>query len=220
MRCCCGCYCYSVMKNVRWKLIEDDDNRIEMKDETGEEIRIEFDGDKQKNRASPSEPLVGKVDELQVSFVKWLKEHKPHLLECRFERRMKEEGYRIVWTPPYCPKLQPIEMFWAAGKNHVARHYDNNTKMKDVVNRLRDGWYGNENRLDPQENEFTAGVTCQKLVNKCIESADKEYIALAPAVEGEIGALQVDETHQRDTTGIPIDTLVVDMSKDIVIIDE
>ena len=71
---------------------------------------------------------------------------------------MNEEGYKILWTPPYCPKLQPIEMFWAAGKNHVANLYNTDTTMKHVIRRLQDGWYGNENIIESTNNEYTKGV--------------------------------------------------------------
>ena len=36
------------------------------------------------------------------------------------EEILKEEDRDILWTPPYCPELQPIKFFWAVRKNHVA----------------------------------------------------------------------------------------------------
>ena len=44
----------------------------------------------------------------------------PELLECKVETFLAREVYDVLWTPPYCPELQPIELFWASGKNHVA----------------------------------------------------------------------------------------------------
>ena len=104
--------------------------------------------------------------------------NKPQKLLCSFEKRMHEEGYAILWAPPYCPKLQPIEMFWAAGKNHVANLYGSNTTMKDVIRRLQDGWYGNDHQIESTDNEYTKGVRCEPLIRKCEECANAEYIAL------------------------------------------
>ena len=34
-----------------------------------------------------------------------------------------KEGWRCIFTPPYSPKLQPIELFWAHAKNYVGANY-------------------------------------------------------------------------------------------------
>ena len=113
---------------------------------------------------------------------------------------------------PYCPDLQPIELFWAAGKNHVANHFADGIKMKDTVRRLRDGWYGNNERFHEGDDEFHAVTDCKKLVTHSIGCADSTYIPLCDGISGAIGALTLDDKYERDTTGIPIDTLVVDLT--------
>ena len=148
------------------------------------------------------------------------REKNPQKLECRFKSQMKEEGYRILWTPPYCPKLQPIEIFWGNGKNHVANTYDTNTTMKDVLRRLQDGWYGNENQLQPTDVEYTTGTTCEGLVRKEIKAGDKEYIPLSLEINERIGELIINHTHKRDTSKIPVDSFVVDITKDIILEEE
>jgi transposase len=33
----------------------------------------------------------------------------------KVERLIDDRGWKIIWTPPYCPKFQPIELvFWGA----------------------------------------------------------------------------------------------------------
>ena len=160
------------------------------------------------------------MKELQVAYLKWLKQNRPKKLECEFEKRMKDEGFQILWTPPYCPKLQPIEVFWAGGKNHVADHYDVNTTMKDVVRRLQDGWYGNEDKFDKKNNEYTEGIRCDGLVRKYEECCNAEYTPLCPGLQGQIGSLTIDPDHVQDRSKIPIDSLVVDLTKDVEISDE
>ena len=198
----------------RWELYDclpaDDDS---IKDK-GEYVEIEFDIEEQSGRASKKEPRIGNRRELQIAYLRWLKENKPRKLECAFETRMKEQGYRVLWTPPYCPKLQPIEIFWANGKNHVADMYDNNTTMKDVVRRLQDGWYGNDDHLTATDVEYSTGTTCSGLVKKAVDAADKEFIPLCPGITGQIGELTIDTTHERNTTEIPIDSFVIDLTRE------
>ena len=74
-----------------------------------------FNFETQSGRAGVNKPFVANVKELQVSYLRWLKENKPSKLECTFEARMKEEGDWILWTPLYRPKVQPIEIYWANG---------------------------------------------------------------------------------------------------------
>ena len=52
--------------------------------------------------------------------VKEMNENHSHLLQCDVQKILKEAGHTWLWTPPYCPWLQPIETFWAHGKNHAA----------------------------------------------------------------------------------------------------
>ena len=109
-----------------------------------EVYRLAFNKAKFEKRAgTAAAPFVPSTTELQLGFVNWLKENKPELLECKFEKEMKAKGHNILWTPPYCPDLQPIETFWAVGKNHVADKYYDGRSMIETVADLREGWYGN-----------------------------------------------------------------------------
>ena len=130
---------------------------------------------------------------------------------------MKEEGYRILWTLPCCLKLQPIEIFWGNGKNHVENANDTNTAMKYVVRRLQDFWYGNEHKLQPKDDKYMTGTTCKGLVSKEIKARDNEYIPLCPGINGQIGELTINHTHKHDTSNIPVVSFVVDITKDIIL---
>jgi len=74
-------------------------------------LRIIFDLEEQKLRASSKKPRVASLEELKVGFVTYLKGNKPELLECKIEKYLNDRGHKILWTPPYCPELQPIELF-------------------------------------------------------------------------------------------------------------
>lgn len=112
-------------------------------DNLGDGIEIDFDFKAQSQRAGPNKPWIVKVDELKIAYVTWLKENNLPKLECKIEKYLKERGHEILWTPPYCPDLQPIELFWAGGKNYAASMYFTGRKMQDIVKHLRQGWYGN-----------------------------------------------------------------------------
>ena len=59
----------------------------------------------------------------------------------------------------------------------------------------------------------TVGTTCEGLVKKAIHAMDKEFIPLSPGIQGRIGELTIDNTHVRDTSEIPIDSFVVNLTK-------
>jgi hypothetical protein len=100
-------------------------------------------------------------------------------------------------------------------KNHVAYHFIDGIKMKETVSRLRDGWYGNTDRLEVGDDEFHEATDCGKLVQHAVKCADSIFIPLCEGLSGTIGELTIDGDHERDTTGIPIDTLVVDMTNQV-----
>jgi hypothetical protein len=98
------------LTDFRLEFANDDSNDIE---DRGDCIRIPFDPEQQKQTASQSRPLVGNTHDLNVSFVTYLKENKPELLECQVEKALKDHGHRVLWTPPYCPELQPTKTILA-----------------------------------------------------------------------------------------------------------
>eukprot|EP00957_Ditylum_brightwellii_P104673 7976523-Ditylum_brightwellii.AAC.1 len=73
---------------------------------------------------------------MQIALVDWIKDNKPELLECKVEKFLRDRGHLWLWTPPYCAKLQPIKLFWAAGKQYAAYHAFNGRTMKQTVQLL------------------------------------------------------------------------------------
>ena len=70
-------------------------------------------------QASTKNPFIPTVDELRRGLLLYISDNHPEYLVCEVEKAMNERGHCILWTPPYTPELQPIELFWAAGKNNV-----------------------------------------------------------------------------------------------------
>ena len=201
------------MNDIQMQHLEtlDEDSRNEI--DRGETIQIDFDPHLQSERAGRN-PFIGNCDELKVSFVNYLREEKPELLACKVESVLRERGHEILWTPPYCPDLQPIELFWATGKNHVAKWYFKGRSMKDTVQLLRDGWYGTFNRFGASDSKRKTPVDCRKLVARSIDMANKKFVPRCEGISGLIGSLEISEIEQDDQVVFPIDALVVDLTKE------
>lgn len=189
-------------------------------------LRVPFDEEGFKKTKSKYNSLTTPTaDELKVGFVVWLKKNKPDALRCKIEKFIEDEGGAVLWTPPYCPDLQPIELFWAAGKNNVSLNYYHGRSCVNTVKDLRDGWYGNLYKEgdemvprvpegeDPDVVELLDPSDCGKLVAHSIKCANTRVEAV-PGISGKVdadGQLTIDPAYQRvdvAPTAVPIDTLV------------
>jgi hypothetical protein len=142
--------------------------------------------------------------------MEWLKLHKPDRLDCKVEKLMKDAGHEILWTPPYCPDLQPIELFWAAGKNHAGMLHYEKRSMKDTVKHLREGWYGSFGAVG-EEDDKKRPVDCNKLYLTSIKYANTKFIPMCKdSLSGTIGALIQDPSYTPPTVDVPIDTLLLE----------
>ena len=68
-------------------------------------------------KSKPPGPTLG---ELRARLTEWLEEH-PQTTEVR--RIMEEHGHQLLYTPPFQPEVQPIELLWGKSKREVARQY-------------------------------------------------------------------------------------------------
>ena len=178
-------------------------------------IRVAFDDREWRKNTTKKTLFNPTVEELRYGIVAYLQAHKPEVLECKVTKLMNSLGHHILWTPPYCPHLQPIELFWAAGKNHAASMAKSDTKMYDTVEHLRDGWYGNDYRFADVNNPPPyyvipkARVDCKLLFDHCVNNINTIATPVCPGIEGKIGALIVDPDHVRDNDDLPIDIFLL-----------
>ena len=68
-------------------------------------------------KSKPPGPTLG---ELRARLTEWLADH-PQMTEVR--RIMEEHGHQLLYTPPFQPEVQPIELLWGKTKREVARQY-------------------------------------------------------------------------------------------------
>ena len=55
---------------------------------------------------------VSSKDDLIAAVQKWLDEHPDHN-RMVVEQLMNDADHTLVYTPPFCPEMQPIELLWA-----------------------------------------------------------------------------------------------------------
>ena len=199
-----------------------DEEDYDYVEDRGDIYRVDFDPDAMKVAASSARPFVPNLDEFKLAFCSYLKERRADLLDCMVEQYLINRGHQVLWTPPYCPKLQPIELYWAGGKNHAATNYYGGRSMKETVNDLREGWYGNahlfpngplqKNRLPtlPGSNRpIKYPIRCNKLVATAHGFIDSMFIKICDGISGTLQDLTIDEDYETTTEGMPMDMLLV-----------
>ena len=172
--------------------LEDDDIQ-----ECSDVMSISFNKKEQLERSDLNKPRLALLEELKVAFVAYLKECRPDALDCQVENYLISRGHKILWTPPNCPDLQPIERYWACGKNHVSLCNYKGIKMKETVHLLREGWYKNQGTHSIEHPLEKKPVNCGNLWKKCIEYASSTFINLCHGFDRQIGALNIDPNYDR-----------------------
>ena len=88
-----------------------DEDLVTNVEDRGSVFRVDFNVELFRQMSSKSKPWAPSAKELPIAIMEYMRENLPDLLECKVESYMKERGHFILWTPPYCPDLQPIELF-------------------------------------------------------------------------------------------------------------
>ena len=106
----------------------------------GSSMRFNVDDDRLKGR---NKEHTCNLEELRPAALRWFQMNKKEMLESDLVRKFRKEEWHVLFTPPYCPDLQPIELFWAAGKNW-ARYLntEHRRSIEKCIEDLRAGWYG------------------------------------------------------------------------------
>jgi len=112
-----------------------------------------------------------KKEELKAYLNKYLKDN-PHLTKTLTQKAMDSIGGRILYTPPYEPRCQPIEELWGVVKGCVAGQYSLGRTVEETRQQMLSAFYkhkygggvNNAQKLDKDD----AGVT-PKMVNGMID---------------------------------------------------
>ena len=149
--------------------------------------------------------------ELAIAATQWFRAHRPEVLESKVETMFRELGWKIIWTPPYAPKYQPIELVWGVGKQRAGTLYTKGRTLLDTRTHLRWGWYGGgtTTRKFAPCNIRGCWETALKEMQKWIDN-DMKYTQ-GKGVSGNLGAL---EGAERWTSSTPDVLDIKDMGTD------
>jgi hypothetical protein len=78
-------------------------------------------------------------DDLIKAVEDWLDEH-PDQNRTVVEQLMSDAGHSLIFTPPFCPEVQPIELLWAAIKREVASQSTLNRSMTETRQQTEDAF--------------------------------------------------------------------------------
>lgn len=135
-------------------------------------------------------------DEVAKATRVFFKRVHPMKLVERVDAFMQKKGWELIWTPPYMPSFQPIELFWQHGKHYVSFNYATKRTMKDVYVQIREGWYGNP-KWTGQEGGWKE-ANCQRLVRHAIGNMNEWIKNRDKVLSGEIGALVIPSSYDPD----------------------
>ena len=99
-------------------------------------------------------------DDLLAAVQKWLDEHPDHN-HTVVEQLMDDAGHALIYTPPFCPEVQPIELLWAAIKRYVADRATHNRSLTEARQQTEQGF------------EQITKLFCNSIVKHCHDWIDR-----------------------------------------------
>ena len=85
--------------------------------------------------------------------------------------------------------------------------------MKETVRLLREGWYGNGFTYMDGHPLKKSEIDCKKLFDHSVGLASTKFVPVCRGIEGTIGSLIVDKNYVPEPCEVPIDTLVLTVTK-------
>jgi hypothetical protein len=98
-------------------------------------------------------------DDLLAAVQRWLDEHPGHNRTV-VEQLMSDAGHSLVYTPPFCPEVQPIELLWAKVKRYVAQRSTHNRSLTEAREQTEEGF------------EQITKLFCNSIVKHCHDWID------------------------------------------------
>ncbi len=143
----------------------------------------------------PAWPDGPSAQEMRDALEAVVKVQQPDLLHSALENwaRQSRLTVELIFTPPYCPDLQPIEMIWGLVKNRVAADWFENRSMKQVLDHLFNAFYGGPKAMRTDECWTPVDArACWLRIRKCFHAANAR-IKRDPYLSGTIHALHLNE---------------------------
>ena len=83
-------------------------------------------------------------EELRTGLREWTLGNKPWLLETELQHRFEAMDHRLLFTPPYSPKMQPTELLWRDSKNCTASQWSSKRNPAQAAGDMMDFFHGTE----------------------------------------------------------------------------
>ena len=145
----------------------------------------------------------------------------PEYLTTDLEKTFESQGYDIIYTPPYCPKFQPIERVWGWSKNYVSEVWYEGRTLTETFAQMMSVWYGGDVLKPDEEGRKTpyfdrmGGLRpdlCQSVFKQCEKHMDEWIEELGLRCVGKI----TDNTfHYHANIAYPDDGSIVDGDVDV-----
>lgn len=122
--------------------------------------------------------------ELKEILSEYLTQH-PEVNRTAVRKLFDAEGHELLYTPPYLPRVQPIERVWAYIKHRLAVKYKVGRTMTQLKNQTQKAFGG-----DPPEH---AGVTADLCVKEIVSVAEycNHLISEDKMLQGNLDNLQL-----------------------------
>ena len=85
------------------------------------------------------DPILPTTPQLKEAVKQHLKTNS-HINKTRIDKIFEPLGYTIVWTPPFTPEFQPIELAWAQIKGEVAKKYEHRRTIQQTMKQTNDAF--------------------------------------------------------------------------------
>ena len=111
------------------------------------------------------------LDEIKSKLKEQLK-LRPELHPSLVRKLFTQQDYKLIYTPPYLPEVQPIERAWAYVKNYVASQFQNGRKMYELKQQVFEGMYGDEKEHAPLDATLAEKIishshdSCNSLIDE------------------------------------------------------
>ena len=136
-----------------------------------------------RKRATGGDPKVFELKEVAKAII----QGKPEWRSSRIQKLFSEKGYELIFTPPYTPSLQPIELTWSNVKRYVAEEFFPGRTSAETRVHILEGFFGRVG--DPERNGYTK-QTARNHIAHC-HKACNYFINEDPLLSGTIDNLKI-----------------------------
>jgi Winged helix-turn helix len=98
-------------------------------------------------------------DDLIAATQLWLDQH-PGYNRTVIEQLFDDVGHSLIYTPPFCPEVQPIELLWAKVKRYVSDRATHNRSVTEARQQTEEGF------------EQITKMFCSSIIKHCHEWID------------------------------------------------